>query len=142
MSIETEMDFDGGRKTLEQQPSIIAANSVDSGVMPLFYLNGSFPHIDSDEDSVDDGARSSIRRKSKFIMFVHFRCDFLFFSLLLLCALKFYCAADRSIRMSAIRERPRQLTRKSIHAYRITRSLAFFSCSIVRSWCLWSSPSE
>lgn len=84
------MDFDGGRKTLQQQPSIIAANSIDSSVMPLFYLNGSFPHIDSDDDSVDDGARSSIRRKSKFIMFCFL---FLFIWNLCVCVeIKFFSA--------------------------------------------------
>lgn len=59
------MDFDREQNSLE--PPSITSTIADSSVMPLFYLNGSFPHIDSDEDSVDDGARSSITRKLTFI---------------------------------------------------------------------------
>lgn len=36
-----------------------------NNAMPLFCLGGSFPHIDSDEDSCDDGSKSPNERKSK-----------------------------------------------------------------------------
>lgn len=39
---------------------------VESGSMPLFCLGGSFPHIDSDEESVDDSTETS--KNGKFIL--------------------------------------------------------------------------
>lgn len=41
--------------------------------MPLFCLGGSFPHIDSDEDSGDDATKSSTERKSTNIIYHPFR---------------------------------------------------------------------
>lgn len=40
----------------------VNANATNNA-MPLFCLGGSFPHIDSDEDSCDDGTKSPIERK-------------------------------------------------------------------------------
>lgn len=40
------------------------ATNTDNSIMPLFCLGGSFPHIDSDEDSGDDGIKSTTERKS------------------------------------------------------------------------------
>lgn len=43
----------------------IATKNIDTpnNMMPLFCLGGSFPHIDSDEDSGDDGTKSPNNRK-------------------------------------------------------------------------------
>lgn len=41
-----------------------ATSNDESNTMPLFCLGGSFPHIDSDEDSGDDGTKSANQRKS------------------------------------------------------------------------------
>lgn len=35
----------------------------EPNIMPLFCLGGSFPHIDSDEDSADDGTKTPKERK-------------------------------------------------------------------------------
>lgn len=58
MSIKSEMDNQEHRDANES-----ALSSTSSNMMPLFCLGGSFPHIDSDEDSGDDGTKSPNDRK-------------------------------------------------------------------------------
>lgn len=63
MSLKTEMD----REKKDAGPSSTATTNMSTmnNMMPLFCLGGSFPHIDSDEDSADDGTKSNDRKFSR-----------------------------------------------------------------------------
>lgn len=53
-SLKTEME----RDKKDVGTSAAATANTSNNTMPLFCLGGSFPHIDSDEDSADDGIKS------------------------------------------------------------------------------------
>lgn len=67
MSVKSNSDYrDKNEVDIPALPSSAATSNINTSnnMMPLFCLGGSFPHIDSDEDSGDDGIKSSNDRKS------------------------------------------------------------------------------
>lgn len=73
MSVKSNSDNHDKREAdVSALPSSTATTTninTSNNMMPLFCLGGSFPHIDSDEDSGDDGTKSSNDRKLFFIFF-------------------------------------------------------------------------
>lgn len=61
MSLKSEMDRE--KKDVGPSSTPAAHNNTLNNMMPLFCLGGSFPHIDSDEDSTDDGTKSPNDRR-------------------------------------------------------------------------------
>lgn len=67
MSMRNNPDNKLERKDIDR---LSTPKNTINNTMPLFCLGGSFPHIDSDEDSAqDDGTESPSERKS--VIFIH-----------------------------------------------------------------------
>lgn len=63
ISIKSDLEKKEASLSTLPSPTVTTSINTSNNMMPLFCLGGSFPHIDSDEDSGDDGSKARNERK-------------------------------------------------------------------------------